>query len=166
MSDPHQDLTDVLTAQAEALRGLVPLLDAQQAALTRADTGAVASAVMEQGPILRRLMHLDRRRQALAVAVAARVGAGPGPLSLSMLLARLPSAPRAIPAVQQELKELLAAVDHRNRRNAILLQRAMACVDGLMRTLSGAGPEPAPVYVATGQPAAPRTTPRLLDRSA
>jgi flagellar biosynthesis/type III secretory pathway chaperone len=166
VSDPLQDLTDVLTAQAEALRDLVPLLDAQQAALTRADTGAVASAVMEQAPILRRLMHLDRRRQTIAVAVAATVGAGPGPLSLSKLLARLPSPPRAITAVQRELKELLAAVDQRNRRNAFLLQRAMACIDGLMQTLSGPVLEPAPVYVATGQPAAPRTTARLLDRNA
>lgn len=166
MSDPLQDLTDVLTAQGLGLRDLVPLLDAQQSALTRADTGAVASVVMEQAPILRRLMHLDRRRETIAVAVAATVGAGPGPLSLSRLLARLPSPPRAITALQTELKELLAAVDLRNRRNAFLLQRAMTCVDGLMRTLAGSVSEPAPAYVATGQPVAPRATARLVDRSA
>ena len=166
MSDPLQELTDVLTAQAAALRGLLPLLDAQQAALTRADTGAVATSVIEQAPILRRIMQLDRRRQALAVALAAHLGAGPGPLSLAALLARVPSPPRAITAVQSELRDLLAAVDLRNRRNAYLLQRAIACVDGLMRAVAGPGPEPAPVYAATGQPAAPRATPRLLDRSA
>jgi flagellar biosynthesis/type III secretory pathway chaperone len=166
VSDPLQDLTDVLTAQAATLRGLLPLLDAQQAALTRADAGAVATSVIEQAPILRRMMQLDQRRQALAVALAAHVGAGPGPLSLTALLARVPAPPRAITAVQSELRDLLTAVDRRNRRNAFLLQRATACVDGLLRTVAGAGTEPAPVYAATGHPAAPRATPRLLDRSA
>jgi flagellar biosynthesis/type III secretory pathway chaperone len=164
VSDPFRDLTEVLAEQAAELRGLVPLLDAQQTALTRADTAAVATLVSEQAPILRRLLQLDRRRQTLAVALAAHLGVGPGPLSLSALLARIPSPPRPVTALQQELRELLAVVDRRNRRNAFLLQRAMTYVGGLLRVV--AGPEPAPVYSATGQPAAPPATPRLLDRSA
>jgi flagellar biosynthesis/type III secretory pathway chaperone len=166
VSDSLQDLTDVLTAQAAELRGLVSLLDDQQAALTRADTAAVAALVSEQAPILRRLLQIDRRRQAVAMALARHLGIDPGPPSLTALLARIPSPPRAITALQAELRDLLVAVDRRNRRNAYLLQRAIACVDGLMRAVAGPPPEPAPVYAATGQPAAVPAAPRLLDRSA
>ena len=166
MSDPLQELTDVLVAQAAELRGLVPLLDHQQAALTRADRAAVTAAMVEQAPIIRRLLHLDRRRQTLALSLAERLGVAPGPLSLSVLLARLPSPPPALAAVRRELRDLLAAVDLRNRRNAFLLDRLVSYINGLMRVVAGPGPEPAPVYVASGQAAAPPATARLLDRSA
>ena len=166
MSDLFRDLTEVLTAQATELRGLVPLLEAQQAALTRADSAAVAASMAEQAPILRRLLRLDRRRQTVALTLAARLGASPGPVTLSSLLERVPAPPRTLTSLQTELRQLLAAVDVRNRRNAFLLQRAIGCIESLMRAVGGPAPEPAPVYAATGQPAAAPATARLLDRSA
>lgn len=164
MSDPFRDLTEVLTAQAAELRGLVPLLEAQQAALTRADSAAVAASMAQQAPILRRLLRLDRRRQTVVLTLAARLGASPGRVTLSSLLARVSAPPTALTSLQTELRELLAAVDVRNRRNAFLLKRAISCIESLMRAVGGPGP--APVYAATGQPAPAPPTARLLDRSA
>jgi flagellar biosynthesis/type III secretory pathway chaperone len=165
-SDPLDELTEVLKAQAAELRGLLPLLDAQQAALTRADSACVAETMLSQEPALRRLLRLDQKRQALAKALAARLGAGTGPVSLSALLARLPAPPAAITAVQSELRELLGAVDVRNRRNAFLLERAVAFIDGLVRMVLAPAPEPAPVYAATGHPVRRRVGPARVDRRA
>jgi flagellar biosynthesis/type III secretory pathway chaperone len=160
------DLTEVLSAQAAELRTLVPLLDAQQTALTGADTAQVAAVMLEQEPILRRLLRLDSRRQALATALASRFGLGAGRVSLSALLAHAPASPARLPAIQAELRALLQAVDLRSRRNTFLLERAVACIEGLVRTVMGPGAEPAPVYAATGQPVQRRVGPRLVDRSA
>lgn len=167
MSDLLGDLTDVLSAQAAELRVLVPLLDAQQGALTRADSAGVAAVMFRQEPVLRRLLKLDQRRQAVAAALAQHVGVGTARLSLSALLARMSSAPAALTTVREELRRLLEAVDVRNRRNAFLIQRAVACIEGLVRAVMAPAAEPSPVYVATGRPAGHRPAPpRLLDRSA
>lgn len=167
MSDLLGDLTDVLSAQAAELRVLVPLLDEQQVALTRADSTGVAAVMFRQEPVLRRLLKLDQRRQAVAAALAQHVGIGTARLSLSALLARTSAVPAALTPVREELRRLLEAVDVRNRRNAFLVQRAIACIEGLVRAVMAPPPEPAPVYVATGRPASHRPAPpRLLDKSA
>jgi hypothetical protein len=119
-----------------------------------------------QEPILRRLLRLDARRQALAAVLGGRAGLDPAQLSLSALIARAGTPPPGLPALQRELRDLLGTVDARSRRNAFLLQRAVAYIDGLVRVVMGPGGEPAPVYVASGRPATRRGTPRLLDRSA
>jgi len=166
VSDPLDDLTEVLSAQAAELRTLVPLLDAQETALTGADPARVTAVMQEQEPILRRLLRLDTRRRTLATTLATRAGLDPARVSLSALLARSDVSPAALPTLQRELRELLHTVDVRSRRNAFLLHRAVAYIDGLVRVMMGATGEPAPVYAATGQPAARRAEPRLLDRSA
>lgn len=160
------DLTDVLSAQAAELRALVPLLDAQQVALARADGARVAAVMFSQEPILRRLLRLDQRRQTVVATLAARFGVEPARLSLSALLARVPAAPATLTTVREELRRLLEAVDVRNRRNAFLLERAVACIEGLVRAVMAPAPELAPVYVATGRPAGRRPAPRLVDKSA
>ena len=165
-SDPLDDLTQVLSAQAAELRRLVPLLDEQQSAITRADSAQVASVMFRQAPIMKRLLQLDQRRQALAIALAARAGLATTRVSLSALLARLPAPPSALASLQIELRQLLDGIAVRTRRNAFLLQRAVACVEGLVRVVMAPAPEPAPVYAATGQPAGRPTGPRLLDRNA
>jgi flagellar biosynthesis/type III secretory pathway chaperone len=164
--DPLDELTEVLRAQAAELRGLLPLLDAQQTALTRADSARVAVAMQSQEPVLRRLVRLDHQRQAVVGALAPRLGLAAAPPSLSTLLARLPAPPVAISALQTELRELLAAIDVRNRRNAFLLERAITYIDGLVRMVLAPAPEPAPVYAATGQPVPRRVGPARVDRSA
>jgi flagellar biosynthesis/type III secretory pathway chaperone len=166
VSDLLDDLTDVLSAQAVELRTLVALLDEQQAALIRADSARVASVTFRQDPILRRLLRLDQRRQALAAALALRFGLGGARVPLSALLRHVPAPPAALTSLQAELRRLLAALDVRNQRNAFLLERAVACIDGLVRALMGPGMEPAPVYAATGHTAQRRPGPRLVDRSA
>lgn len=166
MTSTLDDLTEVLSAQAAELRTLVPLLDAQQTALTQADSARVAAVLLEQEPILGRLLRLDSRRQALATALASRFGLGGGRVSLSALVAQAGAAPAGLPTVQAELQQLLQAVDVRSRRNAFLLERAVAYIEGLVRAVMGPGAEPAPVYAATGQPAVRRAGPRLVDRSA
>lgn len=166
MSDLLDDLTDVLSAQAAELRRLVPLLDEQQTALTRADSARVAAVTFRQEPVLRRLLRLDQRRRVLATALATRFGLGAEGLSLSALLARTAAAPATLTTVRTELRQLLEAVDVRNRRNAFLLERAVACIEGLVRAVLAPAPEPAPVYVATGRPARGRGGPTLVDRSA
>ena len=148
----------------------MPLLDEQQAALTRADSAAVAEILVRQDPILRRFLRLDQRRQALATGLAQQAGLPASNVSLSALLARLPGAPATLAALttlRAELRQLLEAADVRNRRNAFLLQRASAMIEGLVRAVMAPAPEPAPVYVRSGQPArrAP-AGPRLLDRRA
>jgi hypothetical protein len=82
------------------------------------------------------------------------------------LLARLPVPPAAITALQAELRDLLAAVDLRNRRNAFLLDRALACLEGLVRAVLAPAPELAPVYAATGHTARRPAGPARVDRSA
>ena len=166
MTGTLDDLAAVLAAQAQELRQLVPLLDEQQAALTQADSARVAAVMFRQDPILRRLLKLDQRRQAVAGALAAQAGLPGGRLSLSAHLGRLPHAPAALRTLQRELSDLLAAVDTRSRRNAFLLDRAVASVEGLLRAVRGPGPEPSPVYAESGQPAPRAAAPRLLDRSA
>jgi flagellar biosynthesis/type III secretory pathway chaperone len=166
VSDPLDDLTAVLSVQAAELRALVPLLDEQQNALTRADSARVAEGMFRQAPILRRLLRLDQRRLTVVATLAARFGLEPARLSLSALLARAPAVPAALAAVQEELRRLLEAVDVRNRRNAFLLGRAVASLEALTRAVIAPGAEPAPVYVATGRPARRRAGPRLVDRSA
>ena len=166
MKDPLDDLTDVLSAQADELRTLVPLLDEQQNALTRADSAQVASVMFRQAPIMKRLLKLDQRRQALAIAIAAQAGLPTSRVSLSALLARLPAAPAALSTLQVELRQLLEGIAVRTRRNAFLLERAVSYVEGLVRIITAPAAEPAPVYVATGQPAARPAAPRLLDRNA
>jgi flagellar biosynthesis/type III secretory pathway chaperone len=165
-TDPLDDLTEVLAAQAAELRSLVPLLDEQQTALTRADSGRVAAMVFQQEPIVRRLLRLDQQRQALATSLAAGLGLGADRVSLSALLARVPAAPAALTTLRTEIRQLLEAVDVRTRRNAFLLERAVAVIQGLVRTVMAPAAEPAPVYVASGRPARPGAGPTLLDRSA
>jgi flagellar biosynthesis/type III secretory pathway chaperone len=166
VSDLLDDLTGVLSAQAAELRTLVPLLDEQQTALTRADSAQVATLMFRQEPILRRLLRLDQRRRTVAAALAARLGIDGAGLSLSALLSRAPAAPAALTTVQAELRHLLEAVDVRNRRNAFLLGRAVACLEGLVRAIVAPASETAPVYAATGRPAPRPAAPRLVDRSA
>ena len=164
--DPLVDLTEVLTAQADELRTLVPLLDEQHHALTRADSAQVASIMFRQAPIMKRLLKLDQRRQALAIALAAQVGMATTRVSLSALLARLPAAPASLKSLQVELRQLLEGIAVRTHRNAFLLERTLACLEGLVRIVMAPVTEPTPVYVASGQPAARQTRPRLLDRNA
>lgn len=137
MSAALDDLTGVLAAQADELRRLLPLLEAQQAAVTGADSGRVAALMSGQAPILRRLVRLDQRRQAAARSLAAELGV-PGRPTLSALADRLTDeAP--LRALQREVRTLLEAVDVRSRRNALLLDRAAACIEGLVRAVMGAG---------------------------
>ena len=166
MSDPVLALTEVLSAQADELRALIPLLDEQEAALTRADSAAVADVLLRQDPILRRFHRLEQRREAAATRLAADVGVPTSGVSMSALLARLPRVPAVLTTVRAELRELLHTVDVRNRRNAFLLKRAADFVDGLMRVMLGAAAEPAPAYVRTGQPGRRRGGSSLVDRSA
>ena len=107
-ADPLDELTRVLTEQAEELRRLVPLLDEQQGALTRADSAQVASIMFRQAPIMKRLLQLDHRRQALAITLAARAGLSTHRVSLSALLARLPAPPAVLVTLQVELRQLVA----------------------------------------------------------
>jgi flagellar biosynthesis/type III secretory pathway chaperone len=165
-ADPFDELTQVLSAQAEELRRLVPLLDEQQRALTRADSAQVASLMFRQAPIMKRLLQLDQRRQALAIALAARAGLSTHRVSLSALLARLPAAPAVLATLQVELRQLVDGIAVRTRRNAFLLERAVAYIEGLVRIVMAPVTEPAPVYAATGQPAGRQTRPRVLDRNA
>jgi hypothetical protein len=148
----------------------MPLLDEQQAALTRADSAAVAEILVRQDPILRRFLRLDQQRQAVAAGLATQAGLPASNVALSALLAKLPGAPATLAALtilRAELRHLLEAADVRNRRNAFLLQRAASIIEGLVRAVMAPAPEPAPVYVATGRPA-PRAGggARLLDRRA
>ena len=165
-ADPLDELTRVLTEQAEELRRLVPLLDEQQGALTRADSAQVASVMFRQAPIMKRLLQLDQRRQALAITLAARAGLSTHRVSLSALLARLPAPPAVLLTLQVELRQLVDGIAVRTRRNAFLLDRAVAYIEGLVRIVMAPATEPAPVYAATGQPAGRQAGPRLLDRNA
>ena len=159
-------LVEVLSAQADELRALVPLLDEQQAALTRADSAAVAAVLVRQDPILRRFHRLEDKRRALVASLAARIGVPANGIVLSALVARIPDAPAVLATLRAELRSLLEAADVRNRRNAFLLSRLMASIEGLVRAVTAPAAELAPVYVASGRPARRGGGPRLVDRSA
>ena len=166
MTDLLDDLTGVLTAEAVELRALVPLLDEQQAALTRADCGRVTAAMFGQEPILRRLLRLDQRRRVLVSALGARCGLDGARVSLSGLVERAPTVPAGLALVQADLRRLLEAVDVRNRRNAFLVARAATCIEGLVRAVMTPAVELAPAYVASGRVGRRRPPARLVDRSA
>jgi flagellar biosynthesis/type III secretory pathway chaperone len=162
-------LKDTLSAQAGELRALMPLLDEQHDALTRADSAAVADVLVRQDPILRRFLRLDQKRQALATALATQAGLPAVDVALSALLGHLPGAPATVAALttlRAELRQLLEAAAARNRRNALVLDRATAIIAGLVRAVMAPPPEPAPVYVATGRPARRSADSRVLDRRA
>lgn len=137
MSAALDELTGALAAQADELRRLLPLLEAQQAAVTGADGGRVAALMFGQAPILRRLVRLDQQRQVAASDLAAELGL-PGAPTLSAIAERLPDA-GALRALQHDVRLLLEAVDVRSRRTALLLDRAAECIEGLVRTVMGAG---------------------------
>jgi flagellar biosynthesis/type III secretory pathway chaperone len=160
------DLTSVLTAQAAELRALVPLLDAQQAALTRGDSTEVTRTIVKQEPILKRLSRLDQRRRSLASMLAAKLGLDASRLSLTAIMDRSAQVPASLRGLQTQLRSLLEAVDVRNRRNAFLVQRVTAFFEGLMHALTGQAAEPAPAYVASGKASRRRSSPRLVDRRA
>lgn len=166
MSELYEELTGVLAAEADELRELALLLDAQEGALTSADAGRVAAVMFRQAPVLRRLLRLDQRRQALVGTIADALGVEGRNLSLTALLARVPSAPAALRSLHPELRGLLEVIDVRNRRNAFLIERAVACIEGLVREVMAPSTEPAPVYAASGrQPGRPGRA-QLVDRSA
>jgi flagellar biosynthesis/type III secretory pathway chaperone len=166
VSELIEDLMAVLAAQTDELRALVPLLDEQQAALARADGSHVTAVMLRQEPVLRRLLRLEQRRRVVVDGLASHLGIDGGGLSLSTLVARLPGAAAALTTLRDEMQRLLEAVDVRNRRNAFLIDRAAACIEGLMRAVMTTGAEPAPVYVASGRPAHRGQAPRLVDRRA
>ncbi len=165
MTDVLDELTSVLAAQAAELRELVPLLGEQQAALMRADTAAVGALMTRQEPLLARLMKLEQRRRAVVTALAARLGIEPARVTVSALIALVPGAATVLEALRGEMRRLLAALDTLNRRNAFMIDRAVTCMEGLVRAVLTAGAEPAPAYVATGRHAGRPSSARLLDRS-
>ena len=161
-----EELTSVLTAQRDALRSLVALLEEQESAVTRADAPAVTELMMRQDPVLRGLLRLEQRRRTLMQDLAIDLDLDPNRPSLTALLERLPSASASLTALGTEMRRLLTALDVRNRRNALLLDRAVACLEGLVRAIMSVGVEPAPVYAATGRPARQGVPSRLVDRNA
>jgi hypothetical protein len=116
--------------------------------------------------VLRTLLRLEQRRRALMQALSTELGLDPERPSLSALLTRLPSASAALTALGTEMRRLLEALAVRNRHNALLLDRAVACLEGLVRAVMSAGAPPSPVYAASGRPARRGTPSRIMDRSA
>ena len=166
MNPRIEELTTVLTAQRDALRTLVALLEEQESAITRADAPGVSGLMMQQDPVLRSLLRLEQRRRTLMQELATDLGLDARRPSLAALLARLPSASAALAALGTEMRRLLAVLDTRNRRNALLLDRAVACLEGLVRAVMSVGAEPSPVYAASGRPVRRGTPSRLVDRNA
>jgi flagellar biosynthesis/type III secretory pathway chaperone len=166
MNPRVEELTTVLAAQRDGLRTLVSLLEEQEAALTRADAPGVSALMIRQDPVLRGLLRLEQRRQGLLKALAPDLGLDPERPLLSALAARVPAASAALTALGTELRRLLETLDVRNRRNAVMLERAVACIEGLVRAVMSVGHEPSPVYAASGRPARPGPPARLVDRSA
>ena len=85
---------------------------------------------------------------------------------LDRSLRQLPQPPAVLVTLQVELRQLVDGIAVRTRRNAFLLERAVAYIEGLLRIVMAPSTEPAPVYAATGQPAGRQVGPRLLDRNA
>jgi hypothetical protein len=99
-------------------------------------------------------------------ALAAELGLDAQRPSLSALLARLPEASPSLAGLGTEMRRLLQVLDSRNRHNSLLLDRAVSCLEGLVRAVMTIGAEPAPVYAASGRPARRGAPARLVDRSA
>ena len=166
MSALVDDLAEVLIAQTGELRALLPLLDEQQAALVRSDSAGVAALMSRQESLLARLMKLEHRRRTAVAALAVQLGIEPRHVTISALLALIPRAASVLTTLRDELRRLLAALDTMNRRNAFLIERAIAYADGLVRAILTASAEPMPLYVATGRTTGTTPSARLLDRRA
>lgn len=162
-----EDLTATLAAEADELRALLPLLEAQHAALLRADAPAVLDLVRQQGTITRRLLRLDEGRRALVDRLGSELGLGGEPITLSRIV-RLRSGPtRALAAVGAELKTLLGRLSSLNARNAFLVERSVGYLQQLVNQVVAAlAVIPAPTYAATGRAAAGTPAVRLVDRRA
>lgn len=166
MNPRVEELTSVLTAQRDALQSLISLLAEQEAALERTDARAVSDLLLRQDPVLRGLLRLEQRRRTLMQDLASEMGLDPQRPSLSGLLARVPSASAVLGALGAEMRRLLETVDKRNRHNAVMLDRAVSCLEGVVRAVMGAGVEPSPVYAASGRTERRGAPSRIVDRSA
>ena len=160
------ELVSVLAAQRDELRAMVSLLAEQKAAITRADAPGVESLMARQDPVLQGLLRLEQRRRTLMQALAGELGLDAHRPSLSALVARVPEASPALDALGVEMRGLLQTLDSSNRHNAVLLERAVSCLEGLVRAVMSAGADAAPVYAASGRPARLGPPSRLVDRSA
>jgi flagellar biosynthesis/type III secretory pathway chaperone len=160
------ELVSVLTAQRDALAAMVSLLEEQEGAITRADAPGVERLMTRQEPVLRDVLRLEQRRRALMQDLATELGLDARRPSLSALVARLPGASASLADLGTEMRRLLQVLDTRNRHNTVLLDRAVSCLEGLVRAIMSIGAAPAPVYAASGRPAHQGAPARLVDKSA
>ena len=166
MNPRVDELTSVLTAQRDALRNLNSLLEEQEAALNRTDARAVGDLLLRQDPVLRGLLRLEQRRRTLMQDLASELGFDRERPSLTALLERVPSASAMLTTLGAEMRRLLETLDLRNRHNAVMLDRAVSCLEGVVRAVVGASAEPSPVYAASGRTERRGEPSRIVDRSA
>jgi flagellar biosynthesis/type III secretory pathway chaperone len=161
------ELVTVLAAEIGALRRLLPVLEAAEAALARADVPATARLLEQQEPALRTLMRLERDRCALLDRLASGLGTDAETLTLSRLLRLLPRPPAGLAALGAELRGLLERLLTLQGRNRFLVARALEYFEQLSgRLVSALALAPAPTYVASGQPGPSVLRRQLVDREA
>ena len=159
------ELTTVLEAEARELRRLGPLLEAQEAALKHADTGALASTLRDQEVVLRALALLECERRTHVARLAETLGESPEALTLSRLLAHVPDAPAALRALRRDLAELLERLRAIAARNRFLIDRSLVYLERLLSCLgSSLALGPAQTYAASGRAPAVMPRLRLVDR--
>jgi hypothetical protein len=161
------ELIDVLVAEAQECRRLLPLLEDQERALLGADASALAALLSRQEPGARRLVELERGRQELVRRLHGMLDLGDEPLTVSRLIALFPEPRQRLARLRAELRGVLGEIGRLTARNGFLVERSLGYLERLFNQLmSAAAQAAAPTYAATGRTGRPVPALSFLDRSA
>jgi flagellar biosynthesis/type III secretory pathway chaperone len=158
------DLLATLTAEADHLRRLHPLLEEERAALLAFDARGVAKVTGEKEVVLSELKRLDAARLVCVRRLAAALGVPVETLTLSAV-ARLTGASERFQALGQALRADLVKVTAVNDRNRSLAEHSLHHVRALLDTIRASLQE-APTYGARGRQAESATARPVLNRTA
>ena len=160
-----ENLADILAEEAACVRRLLPVLEEQERVILRADTAALVDLVGRQQALVATLGELECTRRAAVGRLARHLDVQRERLTFSALRACVREMPERLAAVRDELREALAALATRNRRNGFLLDRSLGHVERLFAQLLPMA-APVPMYAASGR--ATHASPALarLDRQA
>ncbi len=158
-------LLRLMDSQLANYERLHDLLARKRAAIEANDLHALAQAAQEIEQLIGHNSQLEEQRQVEAAAVAAKLGMrGPRP-TVTRLLKRLAEPDKTALAERSAgLRAALQTLKVETRTIRTVLSQNLDLIDGLMRSMLNAAPEPG-TYVASGA-GADSSGMRLLDQTA
>lgn len=125
----HEELTEILQSLTAEHETLLALAKEHRAAISRADAGAMQTALEKQNETLARVRALELRRQACARSIS-----GPKPITVSAIAARLADPARSrLAAAAERLREVLNTLHREHAAIREAAETLSSHMEGLMR---------------------------------